>query len=55
MDKTGKSQFIYSWKLEKTDKIPDGKRNALLLRKKLIMKDVAEDTVPRGREMIVHS
>lgn len=55
MDKTGKPQFIYSWKLEKTDKIPGGKRNDLSLREKekLIMKDIADDIVPRGGEMTV--
>ena len=55
MDKTGKPQFIYSWKLEKTDKIPGGKRKDLSLREKekLIMKDIADDIVPRGGEMTV--
>lgn len=55
MDKTGKPQFIYSWKLEKTDKIPGGKRNDLSLREKekLIMKDIADDIVPCGGEMTV--
>lgn len=55
MDKTGKSQFIYSWKLNKTDKIPGGKRNRSFPEKKekLIMKNIANDIVPRGREKTV--
>ncbi|MDE5780909.1 MAG: integrase DNA-binding domain-containing protein [Lachnospiraceae bacterium] len=27
IDATGKQQFVYSWKLEKTDKTPQGKRD----------------------------
>ena len=29
IDATGKQQFVYSWKLEKTDKTPQGKQNDL--------------------------
>ena len=32
IDTTGKPQFVYSWKLEKTDKTPPGKRDDLSLR-----------------------
>ena len=32
IDATGKPQFVYSWKLEKTDKLPTGKRDDLSLR-----------------------
>lgn len=34
IDTTGKPQFVYSWKLEKTDKTPQGKRDDLSLREK---------------------
>ena len=34
IDTTGKTQFVYSWKLEKTDKTPQGKRDDLSLREK---------------------
>lgn len=30
----GKSKFVYSWKLEKTDRLPQGKRDGLSLREK---------------------
>lgn len=35
VDNNGKQKFIYSWKLEKTDKIPQGKRDCLALRDKI--------------------
>lgn len=44
IDTTGKTQFVYSWKLEKTDKTPQGKR---------IMKAIDDEIVPRGGEMTV--
>ena len=55
IDATGKSQFVYSWKLEKTDKLPTGKRDDLSLREKekLIQKDIDDQIVPRGGEMTV--
>ena len=55
IDATGKPQFIYSWKLEKTDKLPTGKRDDLSLREKekLIQKDIDDQIVPRGGEMTV--
>ena len=34
IDSTGKQQFVYSWKLERTDKLPQGKRNDISLREK---------------------
>ena len=34
IDATGKPQFVYSWKLEKTDKLPTGKSDDLSLRAK---------------------
>ena len=50
IDTTGKTQFVYSWKLEKTDKTPQGKRDDLSLREKekQIMKAIDDEIVPRG-------
>ena len=55
IDATGKQQFVYSWKLEKTDKTPQGKRDDISLREKekLILKDIDDEIVPRGGEMTV--
>lgn len=55
IDATGTPQFVYSWKLEKTDKLPTGKRDDLSLREKekLIQKDIDDQIVPRGGEMTV--
>ena len=55
IDTTGEPQFVYSWKLEKTDKTPLGKRDDLSLREKekLILKDIDDEIVPRGGEMTV--
>ena len=55
IDTTGKPQFVYSWKLEKTDKTPQGKRDDLSLREKekQIMKAIDDEIVPRGGEMTV--
>ena len=55
IDATGKQQFVYSWKLEKTDKTPQGKRDDISLREKekLILKDLDDEIVPRGGEMTV--
>ena len=55
IDTTGKPQFVYSWKLEKTDKTPPGKRDDLSLREKekLILKDIDDEIVPRGGEITV--
>lgn len=53
IDSTGKQQFVYSWKLERTDKLPQGKRNDISLREKekMILKDLDDEIVPRGGEM----
>lgn len=50
IDSTGKQQFVYSWKLERTDKLPQGKRNDISLREKekMILKDLDDKIVPRG-------
>lgn len=55
IDTTGKPQFVYSWKLEKTDKTPQGKRDDFSLREKekQIMKAIDDEIVPRGGEMTV--
>ena len=55
IDSTGKQQFIYSWKLEKTDKLPQGKRQDISLREKekAILIDLDDKIVPRGGEMTV--
>ena len=55
IDATGKQQFVYSWKLEKTDKTPAGKRDDISLREKerMILKDIDDQIVPRGGEMTV--
>lgn len=55
IDSTGKQQFVYSWKLEKTDKLPQGKRQDISLREKekMILKDLDDKIVPRGGEMTV--
>ena len=55
IDATGKQQFVYSWKLEKTDKTSQGKRDDISLREKekLILKDLDDEIVPRGGEMTV--
>lgn len=54
-DATGKQQFVYSWKLEKTDKLPEGKRDCLSLREKekQIFRDLDDQIAPRGGEMTV--
>ena len=54
-DATGKQQFVYSWRLEKTDKLPKGKRDCLSLREKekQILRDLDDQIAPRGGEMTV--
>lgn len=55
IDITGKLQFVYSWKLEKTDKTPQEKKDDISLREKekLILKDLNDYIAPRGGEMTV--
>ena len=55
IDSNGKPQFVYSWRLENTDKIPQGKRDDLCLRdkEKLIQKDKDDQIIPNGGEMTV--
>ena len=55
IDVFGKSQFVYSWKLEKTDKLPKGKKNDLSLREKekQIQKDLEDSISTTGGDMTV--
>ena len=50
-----KSHFLYSWKLEPTDKLPAGKRDDLSLREKIrqLQKDMVDGIDVQGREMTV--
>ena len=52
-DTFGKPQFVYSWKLVPTDKIPAGKRPDLSLREKVkqIQQDIADGIDPIGKKM----
>jgi len=51
----GKAKFIYSWKLEKTDKVPSGKRDCIALREreKEIKKDLSDGIFPNADEVTV--
>ena len=55
VDGNGKQKFLYSWKLERTDKIPQGKRECIFLREKVQMlkKDLNDGVVPNGDNMTV--
>lgn len=55
IDTDGKPQFVYSWKLEKTDKLPKGKRDDLSLREKekQIQKDLEDMISTSGGDMTV--
>lgn len=54
-DLNGQTQFVYSWKLESTDKTPSGKRNDLSLREKekAILRDLHDEIIPNGGDMTV--
>lgn len=54
-DAAGKQQFVYSWKLEPGDKLPQGKRDCLSLREreKQIKRDIEDGINPRGGEITV--
>ena len=53
IDASGKQQFLYSWKLVATDRIPKGKRDCLSLREKEqeIKKDLADGIDSKGGKM----
>ena len=51
----GKQKFLYSWKLERTDKLPAGKRECVPLREqiKMLEKDREDGIAPCGGNMTV--
>lgn len=55
VDDNGKQQFLYSWKLENTDKVPQGKRDCISLRDKIkvLKKDIDDGISLNGGEMTV--
>lgn len=55
IDLNGQQQFVYSWRLVKTDPLPPGKREGISLREKekQIQKDLDDEIIPRGGEMTV--
>lgn len=55
VDDNGKQKFLYSWKLENTDKVPQGKRDCISLRDKIKMlkKDLDDGIVSNGGDMTV--
>ncbi|MDE7051623.1 MAG: site-specific integrase [Lachnospiraceae bacterium] len=54
-DASGKPRYIYSWRLNKNDHMPTGKKNELSLREKerLVEADIADQIVPGGGGMTV--
>lgn len=57
IDGSGTARFVYSWELEKNDKVPAGKRDGLSLREKekSIQRDINDMINPRGGEMTVEA
>ena len=57
IDTDGKQQFVYSWKLEKTDRLPKGKRDDLSLREKekQIQKDMEDMISTTGGDITVYT
>ncbi|MCI8426277.1 MAG: site-specific integrase [Lachnospira sp.] len=55
VDNSGKQKFLYSWKLENTDKLPQGKRDCVSLRDKIkrVQKDLEDGLVFDGGKMTV--
>ena len=55
VDGNGEQKFLYSWKLENSDKLPQGKRNSMSLRDKvkLLNQDINDGIVSNGGEMTV--
>ncbi|MGP1563599.1 tyrosine-type recombinase/integrase [Filifactor alocis] len=53
VDSFGETQFIYSWKLVVTDRVPAGKRDCIALREKIaeIQKDVQDGIDVTGKKM----
>lgn len=54
-DNAGNVQFVYSWKLEKGDRLPAGKRDDLALREKEreIKRRLEAELIPQGGEITV--
>lgn len=55
-DALGKVQFIYSWKLTATDRVPKGKRDCISLREKEaeIQKDLSDGIDTTGKKMTLY-
>ena len=55
-DAAGKSQYIYSWKLEEGDKVPAGKKDEPSLRERIrqINKDLEDGIQPYGNQVSVY-
>ena len=55
VDGNGKQKFLYSWKLESTDKLPQGKRDCVALREKIKMlkKDLEDGITSNGGGLTV--
>lgn len=55
IDNAGNAKYVYSWKLVKTDTVPQGAKNDIPLRdkEKLIHKDLEDDIVSLGGGMTV--
>lgn len=55
VDAFGKQKFLYSWKLENTDRVPKGKRDCISLRDKIkiLNKELDKGLVPNGGNLTV--
>lgn len=55
VDLDGKNRYVYSWKLEKNDRVPAGKTKGLSLREKekQIQQDMFDQIVPQGGNLTV--
>lgn len=55
VDSFGEAKYVYSWKLDRNDRMPAGKRTDLSLREKekQIMADIFDQIVPDGGKMTV--
>ena len=55
VDANKKQKFLYSWKLEDTDKVPQGKRECVSLREKerQLQRDLCDGIIPNGGDMTV--
>lgn len=55
VDASGKQRFLYSWKLENTDKVPVGRKICVSLRDKIkaLQKDMEDGIVQDGRALTV--